>query len=368
MPIQSEAWSDAWSGAWSMRPGVSMPASRTRASLFPAFRHCQVPFYPLLSKRTLMQWIWILACLVWMGIVMPGSGPAPADSRELVISADRQFAYADTLFNDEDFSTAEVEFKRFIHFFPEDTRILEAAYKTGMALFFQERFHNAARQFNDIIRDDPDISNPFTQESYFMQSRAFMHLENMGYAQVVLQNFVKLTDDPDTRDRIYLDLAKLHIRASLQPGTDELDQALAYLEKIPRGSAKDAEKKQLTARIQKTQSVPEKSPVLAGILAAIPGSGFLYTGRVHDAAAAFLVNTGLGLAAWKAFDQDNPALGGVVALVGGGFYTGSIYGSVSAAHKHNHTQKIRILNRQFYLDTTITPGNPTFSFTLNHPF
>ncbi len=311
----------------------------------------------------MIQWM-----LVSLGVVISVAGPAPADAAELVISADRQFAYADTLFNDKDYSTAEVEFKRFVHFFPQDARILEAAYKTGMALFFQERFHDAARQFNDIIRDDPDISSPFTRKSYFMQSRAFMHLGNMGYAQVVLQNFVKLTDHPDTRDRIYLDLAKLHIQASRQPGKDELDQAQAYLEKISPESDLVTEKTDLTARIQQARSIPGKSPVLAGILAVIPGGGFLYTGRIHDAAAAFLLNTGLGLAAWKAFDQNNYALGGVVALVGGGFYSGSIYGSISAAHKHNHAQKIRILDRNFSFNTGFALHNKGVFFSLNQEF
>lgn len=311
----------------------------------------------------MIQWM-----LVSLGVVISVAGPAPADAAELVISADRQFAYADTLFNDKDYSTAEVEFKRFVHFFPQDARILEAAYKTGMALFFQERFHDAARQFNDIIRDDPDISSPFTRKSYFMQSRAFMHLGNMGYAQVVLQNFVKLTDHPDTRDRIYLDLAKLHIQASRQPGKDELDQAQAYLEKISPESDLVTEKTDLTARIQQARSIPGKSPVLAGILAVIPGGGFLYTGRIHDAAAAFLLNTGLGLAAWKAFDQNNYALGGVVAVVGGGFYSGSIYGSISAAHKHNHAQKIRILDRNFSFNTGFALHNKGVFFSLNQEF
>ncbi len=311
----------------------------------------------------MIQWM-----LVSLGVMISVAGPAPADAAELVISADRQFAYADTLFNDKDYSTAEVEFKRFVHFFPQDARILEAAYKTGMALFFQERFHDAARQFNDIIRDDPDISSPFTRKSYFMQSRAFMHLGNMGYAQVVLQNFVKLTDHPDTRDRIYLDLAKLHIQASRQPGKDELDQAQAYLEKISPESDLVTEKTDLTARIQQARSIPGKSPVLAGILAVIPGGGFLYTGRIHDAAAAFLLNTGLGLAAWKAFDQNNYALGGVVAVVGGGFYSGSIYGSISAAHKHNHAQKIRILDRNFSFNTGFALHNKGVFFSLNQEF
>jgi tetratricopeptide (TPR) repeat protein len=312
---------------------------------------------------------WVMACLLWTAFALIRPVPVPAaDEPELTLSPDRQFSYADTLFQDQDFRTAEVEFKRFIHFFPSDPRVDEAAFKTGMALFFQEQYHEAARQFNRVILDDPAMSRPHTAEAYLMQSRTFKQLGNFGYARVVLENFLKLADDPDIRDRIHLDLANLHIQTSRTPGRDELDQALGNLEKIASTGPLSAQKNDLTARIQAARALPEKNPTLAGVLAVIPGAGFLYTGRFHDAAAAFIVNTGLGLAAWKAFDQDNPALGTVVGLVGSGFYTGSIYGSITAAHKHNHTQKIRILDQKFHLNAGLTPENPGLALFLIRPF
>ena len=280
--------------------------------------------------------------LVWLVLFVSASVPAAASG--LVISADMQFGYADTLFAKKDFRNAEVEFKRFVHFFPEDPQTDRAEFLIGMALFYQERFHEAARQFNQIIVKDPDIKAVETREAYFMQSRAFIQMNNPGYARVVLENFLLLNGDPAVRDRIHLDLARLHIHISGQPGIDELPAALAALENISPGSSLETEKTDLAARVRAARSVPEKNPALAGLFAVIPGGGFLYTGRFHDAAAAFVLNTALGLAAWKAFDQDNPALGGVIALAGSGFYTGSIYGSVSAAHKHNHAKKIQALD------------------------
>jgi tetratricopeptide (TPR) repeat protein len=323
------------------------------------------------GQRTVYQMAlpWLTACLMWAlsGLILPDPVLA-GNTRELILSPDRQFAYAETLFQEKDYRIAEVEFKRFIHFFPEDPRVHEAVFKTGTALFHQEQFHEAARQFNRMIIDDPSLSRPLTTEAYFMQSRAFRRMGNFGYARVVLENFLKLSDDPDTRDRIHLDLADLHIIASLEPGTDELDQALTNLENISANGSFQIQKMELLARIQKVRSLPQKNPTLAGVFAVIPGAGFLYTGRFHDAAAAFVVNTGLGLAAWKAFDQDNPALGTMVGLAGSGFYFGSIYGSVTAAHKQNHAQKVKILDRGFHLNTAVTPDNPGISITLNRSF
>jgi hypothetical protein len=275
-----------------------------------------------------------------------------------------QFEYADSLFSQKDFRNAEVEFKRFVHFFSDDPRAGRAEFLTGMALFHQKMFYEAARQFNEIVLKDPDITALETREAYFMQSRAFLEMNNPGYARAVLENFLLLTPDPEVRDRIYLDLAGLHVRVSRQPGTDELAPAEAALDNIPPGSVLAPEKTDLLARIRAARSVPEKNPVLAGLFAVIPGGGFLYTGRFHDAAAAFCLNAALGLGAWKAFDQDNPALGAAAAFVGAGFYSGSIYGSISAAHKHNHARKIQALDSGPPLRTGIMfhPDGVFFSF------
>ena len=326
------------------------------------------------EMHCLMQFAYFPLCCLLAGMIcimalLPVSGTIQAaEPAKITISSDQQFAYAQDRYLKKDFRTAEVEFKRFVHFFPQDPRAAEAAFKTGMALLHQELFHEAARQFNEIIRNDPDLSSPYTREAFFMQSRAFIHLENMGYARVVLENFLQLTQDPSTRDRIHLALARLHIRTTRQPGTDALDQALANLEKISPESDLETEKKDLTARIRATESIPKKNPFLAGLLAVIPGGGYLYTGRIHDAAAAFFLNTGLGLAAWKAFDQENYALGGIVTFVGTGFYSGSIYGSISAAHKHNHAQKIRILDRTFSINTGFGAHKNGVFFSLNQEF
>jgi hypothetical protein len=310
-----------------------------------------------------------LACLAGLitGLAAPVRVTA-GDPPVLTISADRQFAYAQTLLQDRDFRTAEVELKRFVHFFPQDPRIHEARFKTGLALFLQERFHEAARQFNDIVLSDPDLSSMFTTEAFFLQSRAFKHMGNLGYAQVVLQNFLMLADDPAVRDRIFLDLAGLHVHALGQSNKDELDQALAALNNMSSGGPLDGHKNALIHRIRDARSMPEKSPVLAGLFAVVPGGGFLYTGRIKDAAAAFLLNAGLGLAAWKAFDQGNPALGAVVGFAGAGFYSGSIYGSISAAHKHNLARKTQILDRPFQVSGSWLSNDPAVLFTFSRPF
>jgi len=53
---------------------------------------------------------------------------------------------------------------------------------------------------------------------------------------------------------------------------------------------------------------------------------------------AFLVNGALIAATYAAFDNDNYALGGILAFVELGFYTANIYGATTSAHKYNKAQ------------------------------
>ena len=74
------------------------------------------------------------------------------------------------------------------------------------------------------------------------------------------------------------------------------------------------------------------------------------------------------VAAYEAFDHDNPALGGVISFVEAGFYSANIYGSVTAAHKYNKAQQIRILDQVFHIGAGVDPVNQSYVLTFNHPF
>lgn len=120
--------------------------------------------------------------------------------------------------------------------------------------------------------------------------------------------------------------------------------------------------------IAKARTVPGKNPRAAGVFAVIPGGGFLYCERYHDALVTFLLNAGLMAAAYKAYDNDNIPLAGVIGFVETGFYTGNIYGSISSAYKYNLAQTIKILNREFSIRPTIDPIQKGYGLSLNYQF
>ena len=86
-----------------------------------------------------------------------------------------------------------------------------------------------------------------------------------------------------------------------------------------------------------------KNPTKAGVLAVIPGLGYLYDGYERTALSAFAVNTLFIWGTYEAFHHDNPGLGTVLAFFGASWYSGNIYGSVHSARRQNVHSHARLM-------------------------
>lgn len=319
-------------------------------------------------KRNRNKFVGIIKkfCLILvLALQLPAAGPG-AFGKDLVISPDMQFDYALQCYQKQDYETAVVELKRFAHFFPGDRRAGEAKFLGAMGLYHLKRFREAAGVFNEIILAGEESA--FTEESYFMQSKAFMGMGNLGYAKIVLQNYLKLTDDGAARDRVHSLLADLEVQTSNGINKENLEEARENLLKIsPEGSPQYMATDRADT-LEKALAVPQKNPTLAGLLAVVPGAGFLYCERYQDALVSFLLNAGLMVAAYEAFDQGNEALGGVIGLVETGFYAGNIYGSMTTAHRYNQNAVLNILNTRFSLTSGLDVENKAWSMGLKYDF
>jgi len=235
----------------------------------------------------------------------------PSDSNpSVMITPDKQFNYAENLFSNNDYSTAVMEYKRFIYFFPEDKRVERAMYQTGMSYYLEGDFKAAVDSFQKLA--DEYVDTDYAIKSYFKTGEAYMELKAFDSAIINLNNLILVAHDEDVRDR-----------------------GRQYFSKI---SVKNKDKyrlEKLAAELDTEKLIPKKNPKLAGFLSVLPGAGFLYCERYQDALIAFLFNGALIYAAYESFDAENPALGGLLAFVEVGFYAGNIYGAVTSAHKYN---------------------------------
>jgi tetratricopeptide (TPR) repeat protein len=256
-----------------------------------------------------------------------GSGAQPSTNPLIILSADKQFKYAQDLFTAKDYFTAAGEYKRFVYFFPRDQRVESAMYQIGMCHFFGEHYHEAVSAFKKLT--EQYFETEFSIKSYYKISEAYIKLKAYDQALIDLNNLVTITHDEDVRDEAYYRIGWIYIE------TASWEEARRYFNRISAKNSRKYELERLAAELDKETVIPKKNPKLAGVLSIVPGAGYLYCGRYQDALISFLLNSGLIYAAYESFDEGHEALGGVISFVGFGFYSGNIYGAISSAHKYN---------------------------------
>jgi TolA-binding protein len=274
--------------------------------------------------RVLSSGLVPLIFLLFMGVAHAGN--------QVVLDADQQYQYAESCFSRGDYEAATAEFKRFVHFFPEDVLVEKALFAIAMSDYHRERFEEAIAGFTESEGRFPNT--PLSIRAAFMISECYLRMKDTGNAIITLHNLLARTADTDVRDEAYDRMAWIYIERG------EFEKARSVFQKISLKNQSRYAVDMLSSELEKDVLIPRKDPQVAGVLSILPGGGYLYCERYQDALVAFLLNGALILASWEAFDQGNPALGGVIAAVEFGFYAGNIYGGVASAHKYND-QKTR---------------------------
>ena len=294
--------------------------------------------------------------------------PPAAAAEPLQIDARQQFGFAEHYFSQGRYLQAIGEYERFIYFFPEDPGVSQAMYRIGMAWFRAGKYEAARDAFMRLIDHygdtAPSASDQLLQ-AYFMLSDSYVKMKVAGQAAVTLHNLITLEKDQAIQDEARYRMGWIFLEAG------EWKRAGLSFDSITPVSRDKYQIDRLSAELKGINDIPRKSPALAGALSVIPGAGYLYCGRYYDALTSFLLNGGLMFGAYKAFDDGNTALGAVAALVGIGFYTGNIYGSVSSAHKYNQDSTehfIRKVRENTKPHLSVCPKGDGFMLSLRYSF
>lgn len=245
----------------------------------------------------------------------------------LIIDADNQYRYAQSRLDSGAYDEAINEFNRFIHFFPQDARIPKAHYLMGMAHFRAGQYQAAAATFDALAADEG--GSVLGNEAFFMLSRSHARQGMIEQAMVDLHNLIAVSAQTDVIDQARYELGWLHVELKQWPLAQR-----SFSQINPEHQAR-LQVGEVTSALSRHATIPTKHPTAAGLFSIIPGGGQLYCGRYQDALTAFLLNAGLILSAWEAFDNELYALGGVISFVEFGFYAGNIYGAAASAHKFN---------------------------------
>ncbi len=313
---------------------------KAQSSEIKAHLQAQFAFSFHLSAFTFHCWLVLLLHLL-CGILA-----VPVDASDM--SADQQLAFAEEAYARGQYFRAISEYQRFLFFFPDDARREVARFQIGMACYQDRNYAGAVSAFTDFINRHPAGERAW--QAYLMLSRTYEALEQPGLAQLTLQNLIRLCDVPRFTDEAHYRLGWLY-----------LDQRLTQPAQQHFGMVVDTQifpSRQVLAELQALPPLSHKKPWLAGLLGVVPGAGYVYCGRYQDALVAFTLNSALILATVESFDKGHNALGSLLGLAAAGFYSGSIYGSVSAAHKYNQSawqQVVKQLQDKSRLHLSLSP-------------
>lgn len=278
-------------------------------------------------KRPRAAWRGLLLILAPLIVIAP-----VAADETLVLTADSQYSFAESLAAEGRFDRAADEFERFSHFFPDDPRSAEALVRAGRSRFEagqpRDALLLAERVMSQPPPESPTLDTPLVG-AHFLAAEIHARQGEAGQSITVLSNLLALNPTPSARDEAFYRMGWVWMDGFYW------DRARWSFVQVEEGGSGRYPTAAILDRLDGVADLPRKEPALAGLLALVPGAGHAYCGRYQDALVALVLNGALGWAAVEAASNDSPALAGVLGLVGTGFYVGNIYGAIGAAHKAN---------------------------------
>jgi tetratricopeptide (TPR) repeat protein len=278
-----------------------------------------------------------LICRIILLLVLLIDAHSVGASEVQMAESERQFLFAESLFKEKDFQRAITEYKRFIFLFPEDINAERSAFKVAECYYRGAKWQEAIEAFNRFLAIY--TSSSLTTEAQYIRGLAQIEL---GHYNDALSSFHDIIKSGTTE---YEDKAKYQSAMVMLKREDWLRARQMFLE-VPRTSSLAVSSRSFASGLEHINDIPEKSPAVAGGLAAImPGVGHVYTERYRDAVVAFLLNGSFIWAAVELFKYDNNITGGIVTFIELGWYTGNIYSAVGSAHKYNRRAKTDFIQR-----------------------
>ncbi len=276
----------------------------------------------------------LLFCITFVCVCALGAWP-----QQHITDAQEVLAFADWLYEQGEFSRAVGEYLRFL-FLSKNRSDPAVIYKIGLCYRYAGDYGKAVKTFSGLL---PFISDgSLKEDTYYQLAYCFFSLESYKDSLGV----AVLTGEGDEAQNGLLLLLQTADTLCLKEWRRALALSTAYLQRT------DTELDQVAVEFQQLAReggvAPQKSPVFAGILSAvIPGSGKIYAGRFMDGLIS-MVTVGIfgGMAVYSFYDEGMGSVRGwIYTGVGGIFYLGDIYGSVTAALMYNREREDRIILR-----------------------
>ncbi|NOY12806.1 MAG: tetratricopeptide repeat protein [Deltaproteobacteria bacterium] len=256
-------------------------------------------------------------------------------SPSTVFAAPDLFSFAESLAAENDHYRAITEYKRFLHYQPQDSRAPRAQLAIARSLIAGQRWRQSDAALEKVWQNYPDSPEAVQARRLYADS-AF---DRKDYA-VARQRYRRLKQLPGQTTQ----------QVDYRIGLSYLEENRLQDAQQSFSSMSGTEAPELLEELENYRRLPRKSPQLAGTLSALlPGAGQLYTGRLKQAGVAFALNAAFIYGAIEAWNNENYTVSGILSLFEVGWYGGNIYNAMNNAHKYNREReeafKQRLRNR-----------------------
>jgi outer membrane protein assembly factor BamD (BamD/ComL family)/TM2 domain-containing membrane protein YozV len=255
-----------------------------------------------------------------------------------------QLKMAEAFMEEGEYYRAITEYKKLLILFPDSEWADYTLFRMGIAYYNGEEYEPSVRSFS-ALRDKYPASS-YIPKGYYFEGLGYWKLKRFKEARTA---FDALSEDYPRSEHAPLALVAASLvsleEENIPLSTDRLERLINRYPEHPSSTKAN----EAIPLIRQYQKLPEKSKTLATILSAIiPGSGYIYAGRLGDGITAFLINALWIAGVVTGIHAEYYAVSGIVAGVGLPFYFGNIYGSANAAKKWNLGIK-RDFRNQVYL-------------------
>ena len=264
-----------------------------------------------------------------------------AEEKAILLTDDVQLKVADAFMAEGEFYRAITEFKKFLILFPDSDKADYALFTIGVAYYKGEEYAAAARTLASLQEKYPESANLL--QARYLEGLSFWKLKDHEKARATFEALADRYPESEYAPRALVASSLVALDADRAGiSRDGLERFVRQYPDDPRVE----NVREAMALLDEYQDLPQKSPVLAGVMSAIiPGSGYMYAGHYGDGITAFLIN-GLFIAGTiTGINQENYAVGAIVGGIGLPFYFGNIYGSANAAKKWNLGVRDQLRNK-----------------------
>ncbi len=241
--------------------------------------------------------------------------------------------YADHLFNQRKFPAAILEYERYLYQGAGNEADSLYAQKKILAAYYGGGMYDQLAEYSSasgLIGRDREFTSRFLALGEFREGR-----------YEVARLIPNPADGPNSL--LLIGIADMYLNRT--------GAAKASFAALPDAKTESAfyDRNALLGYCESLEALPQRSTLLAGTLALVPGLGYAYNGKWQTALSSLFLHAAFFASAWELRRADLPISSAVVALMGTAYYLGSIYGSASEALKHNQNV------RKKYLDSVLAP-------------